>query len=520
MGWNLNPNNGVEINDKVYRNLMNQVGFLTDEFAKIINNNVAIAEFGIKVVDQIQEAPSDELLESYDFGDAVLVSPSLEPPYQMYIVTRQIQNEDVFTKVWVNIGTFPLEGPQGPQGLQGPQGPQGPQGQKGERGEQGPQGPQGQRGMQGIQGPQGERGPQGGTGIVFEIKDKLDSYEDLPNPYTANRNDAYLVYYQQHWCLYVIIGSIDPVWQNVGPITEVGTDLTLNGEFIGTYSIDALESFLAKEPFVLYKENNGNNNYTIWVMNPNSNTATKFNVLKSLDGTITSDILTSGWLATNCGNIVPSNETKTIGSTARQFAKVYTKEMSIDHDNLMIESTYDNDDNPIMVINNRMNSCPVLIGYWDGQDDSEGLLVDQNGSVYKYKDGVKTPLGGGGGSQLYQHFCVINSFKDPTVSGYLADITMCIISNDSTPFTKETFKSYYNNHWKNWNYWIYPNVVSKVTKSGTKCLVFATNLYYGLINIEFRDLSTNTDMNRNYSFNNTNDISQFNDIVVPIGGNT
>ena len=86
------------------------------------------------------------------------------------------------------------EGPQGPQGEQGEIGPQGDIGKTGPRGEQGAEGPQGEQGdigPQGEQGDQGEPGVDGIDGTGIEVKDVLDSEDDLPE--SGVEGDAYLI---------------------------------------------------------------------------------------------------------------------------------------------------------------------------------------------------------------------------------------------------------------------------------------------------------------------------------------
>lgn len=86
---------------------------------------------------------------------------------------------------WINLGVYPVPGPEGEQGkpgvkgekgdrgergMAGPQGPVGatgpvgPQGQKGDKGDKGDVGPVGPQGRQGVQGPRGLKGDKGETG--------------------------------------------------------------------------------------------------------------------------------------------------------------------------------------------------------------------------------------------------------------------------------------------------------------------------------------------------------------------
>ena len=65
------------------------------------------------------------------------------------------------------------KGDTGPQGPEGPQGPQGPKGDKGDKGDRGPTGFQGPQGIQGPQGPIGPQGPQGEVGPVGPVANPL-----------------------------------------------------------------------------------------------------------------------------------------------------------------------------------------------------------------------------------------------------------------------------------------------------------------------------------------------------------
>lgn len=92
----------------------------------------------------------------------------------------------------------------------------------------------------------------------------------------------------------------------------------------------------------------------------------------------------------------------TASPTAPIFEGVTNFEgISLNNDDLKITTEQYNNGDDLVVINNRMNNKNMLIGYWDGEQDCEGILIDGAGGVYKYKDGEKTPLGGG--SQFYIH---------------------------------------------------------------------------------------------------------------------
>lgn len=145
----------VTINDKVYRNLQEQVGYLTGEVQELKDN------IGVGVNPKYIEASVSDL-PTEGVEDGVIAAVGTTTPYTLYVYNEE---------EWKPLGQFPMPGPQGPQGEQGPKGdrgfigPEGPKGDQGPRGEKGEQGIQGPRGYQGEQGEQGEQGPQGEQGI-------------------------------------------------------------------------------------------------------------------------------------------------------------------------------------------------------------------------------------------------------------------------------------------------------------------------------------------------------------------
>ena len=208
----------LQSGNKQYRNLQEQVFKNMKDIQDIMDGTTVLAEFGIKVVGQVELASQlpDPSTYTGEFGDAYVVGAS--EPYDYYIYTRAFEGDE--TPQWFNLGKFPLPGPEGPEGPQGPQGdkgdkgdtgPQGekgdpfvysdftpeqlaaltgPKGDKGEQGPmgpQGPEGPQGPRGLQGEQGPQGERGLQGEQGPKGE---KGDIGEQGPKGDKGDKGDT------------------------------------------------------------------------------------------------------------------------------------------------------------------------------------------------------------------------------------------------------------------------------------------------------------------------------------------
>ena len=180
----------ININGKIYRNLEEQVGYLTDQF----NTGKLIDELGITVLGvyaTLDDALTDHAGVSFGYGDAFSIGT--EKPYDLYIYTRQFDSATgEYTGAFVNLGKFPAIGEKGDKGDKGDTGDQGPVGAKGDRGkigQTGLQGPVGPKGDTGAVGPQGEQGPQGPVGPAFNVYGTLDSTSQLPTP-TAEMQDA------------------------------------------------------------------------------------------------------------------------------------------------------------------------------------------------------------------------------------------------------------------------------------------------------------------------------------------
>lgn len=117
-----------------YRNLMEQVNKNQFDILRVLEGSTTLNQFGLKVVNVSTTVPTvkPDPIEGDEnvFGYAWLVE--LGPAsYQMYVWTRTERN---LAGEWVNIGQFPMPGPQGapgPQGNPGINGAQGPQGVRG-----------------------------------------------------------------------------------------------------------------------------------------------------------------------------------------------------------------------------------------------------------------------------------------------------------------------------------------------------------------------------------------------------
>lgn len=202
----------IEINGKVFRNLEDQVAYLT----VALQEGKLIDELGIKVLgvyNTIEQAKA-AIPGPYDYGDAFSIGTT--KPYDLYIFTRNVED-------FINFGSFPGKGKDGKDGEQGPKGEKGDQGERGPRGERGFQGPvgeQGPRGFEGKIGPQGAKGDRGPTGPAFNVKATLASTSQLPTPTAAlqAKGTAYLIPNEagvKH--IWVIQGEDSLSWTDIGP---------------------------------------------------------------------------------------------------------------------------------------------------------------------------------------------------------------------------------------------------------------------------------------------------------------
>lgn len=243
----------ITINDKVYRNLEEQVEKNTRDIEHHYTVDRVIGEFGIHVKGQRATRDDIPLIIPTDVdyprrGDAWLIGT--EEPYDIYIWTEYYdEKQQIVGKFgWINIGKIAVAGPQGPKGDKGEKGDrglQGLQGIQGIKGEQGVAGPKGDTGDRGPKGDKGDIGPRGETGDLFHIYSSIQWTSNLPQLPTPSTLEAYLVkgddltdpanpVVWERYHLFVQEGQEpNQKWKDVGPITEVGTDIVdKDGAFI------------------------------------------------------------------------------------------------------------------------------------------------------------------------------------------------------------------------------------------------------------------------------------------------
>ena len=270
----------ITIDGKILRNLEEQV-LKNQQDITNIKSLGQLYSFDIKVVGQVTDVNDLPNPETYqgEFGDAYLVGTTL--PYDFYIYTRPNQFNPA--NFWLNIGPFPLAGPQGATGPQGPQGETGrgnswsvsnndPASTENRiNGDQhlnsitgavfsiindvwvntgnirGPQGAQGIQGIQGPVGPIGPQGPKGDTGDVggfINIAGIVETVDQLPTPESlGNLTIAYLVGTASPYTLYIQVGSTSAaaIWQNMGAL-NVATYVTVDGAYQNVLEMNTYQS--------------------------------------------------------------------------------------------------------------------------------------------------------------------------------------------------------------------------------------------------------------------------------------
>lgn len=241
-----------EYENKIYRNLEEQVQANKDEIERIESNAIALNTFGIKIVEEFHDIDEfnewKQTVTEHEYGDGVAVGPDGEQ-HVLYVWTRANINhpEDFF----LNLGMFPLQGPQGEQGPTGETGPQGVKGDRGPQGIQGTPGVQGPAGPQGEQGPQGPQGPKGDAGGNFKIRGKLQQINQLPLPTDLHDlSVAYLIGDDNKLFIQVGETSETAIWTNLGPL-NVGTMVTADGEYQNEWDADSKQDKIVNSPTII-----------------------------------------------------------------------------------------------------------------------------------------------------------------------------------------------------------------------------------------------------------------------------
>lgn len=254
-----------QLNDKIYRNLEEQVLKNKEDIARHFQITQVLADFGITVLGRLDSADLLPETEGENYGNAYLIgtepAEGAEPHYDVYVWTRANPDAGHPVPYWLNIGPVSIAGPEGPAGrsivsatlnenyqlvlsysdgdtitvgtpLRGPQGVQGPIGKTGPTGPQGKVGPIGETGPQGIQGPKGQPG-------TLNLMGAIGNPDQLPDPSTMSPADAYFVGSPGFYDVYVIAGTTPAnyAWYNAGPMA-VGTTVFVGGQPVNTFDAD------------------------------------------------------------------------------------------------------------------------------------------------------------------------------------------------------------------------------------------------------------------------------------------
>lgn len=307
----------ITINNKEYRNIVEQVEKNKEDIARHYAIDRVIAEVGIKVMGQLNTAPGEGVIPpggTDAFGEAYLVGEN--EPYDIYIWTRPGE--------WFNIGALNMIGDQGPAGDSIDKAEVTTDNRlkltmsdgrevitktafttiKGDKGDIGPansitgftidpvtyratlifedgssatssisiQGRQGEQGAQGIQGPQGI------PGLFYYIRGIVDSVNELKQIPITDMRVAYLVGTTSPYLMYIPVGesTIDAQWIYVGGF-NTGSVVTVNGIAQTQYEMNNKISVAEpKSGYQAYIQPPNSTNVITQLLRPNINTADKY----------------------------------------------------------------------------------------------------------------------------------------------------------------------------------------------------------------------------------------------------
>lgn len=226
----------IEINNKQYRNLTEQVQYNTEHIEDMESINGLL---GIRIIAEVSssnELPAEDSEEfaALEYGDCYLVNIPNTQTYEFYVKTRA--NATIDYDHWYKLNLTGLQGPKGAKGDQGIQGPQGLKGDKGDTGPRGSQGPAGPTGASGRDGEQGPKGDRGDPGAFIHIAGHYTYPSQLPVP-PSHPYDAYFVGLNDTPSQNDLYIWVVDKWENIGQL-NLGTYVTLNGKYLGMLAID------------------------------------------------------------------------------------------------------------------------------------------------------------------------------------------------------------------------------------------------------------------------------------------
>ena len=328
---------------KMFLNIQEQVAKNMKDIKDIQQGATVLAEFGIKVIGQVDDAselPDPAEYEAIgEYGDAYIVGT--EEPYEYYIFTRAFEGQD--DPSWFDLGVFPLPGPQGERGPQGYTPEIGANGNwfingvdtnKPSRGIQGETGATGATGQTGSQGPQGIQGPQGPKGDPgsFSINGVVASADLLPSASSVGETTAYAVGTTTPYDIYVIMTiSGEQEWLNIGPCLTAISDTfnianvfttsgTLTPEQLSQLLNDVNMNFIKIGNVLLVKSNNAIDGY----LNYYSLLGKTLYLLAIDSGYGTWSLsLNTNLLVDNSDLIPASNNVNDIGTSSAKYKDIY-----------------------------------------------------------------------------------------------------------------------------------------------------------------------------------------------------
>lgn len=246
----------ITINNTQFRSLEEQVQKNKEDIAAHYQIDRVLADFGIRVIGQLDTEQELEGKVGEEYGDAYAVGAT--EPYSFYIWTRASEGHP--EDYWFNIGPLAIVGPKGADS-QVP----GPRGQAGSKWYSGSGNPSGNaqngdhylqigtgavyvynngwtyegsiKGADGVS-IKGDKGDKGDVGGFINIVGQVNTVSQLPSPTSLhNLTFAYLVGPTKQ--LYIQVGqsSETAVWTDMGPM-NVATLVTANGEYQNVWDAD------------------------------------------------------------------------------------------------------------------------------------------------------------------------------------------------------------------------------------------------------------------------------------------
>ena len=422
----------ITINNKEYRNIVEQVEKNKEDIARHYAIDRVIAEVGIKVMGQLNTPPADDLIPpggTDAFGEAYLVGEN--EPYDIYIWTRPGE--------WFNIGALNMIGDQGPAGdsidkaeittdnklkltmsdgrvITTKTALATAKGDKGDKGDLNaivsvsvdPQSYKttltfadgssattniSLRGEQGPQGEQGIQGPQGIPGLFYYIRGIVDTIDDLRNIPITDMRIAYLVGTTSPYLMYVPVGSdtLEAEWTYMGGF-NTGSVITVNGIAQTQYEMNNKISVAEpKTGYQAFIQPPNSTNIVTQLLRPSINTADKYQL-------VIRDVINNA----NSGQIqVPETPTYAYHAASKAYVDKFAAQIGVKYYQHNIQITVNNNTNIYLThitgkqtayTQDTISTLPYgIIMSCTGNDYNEAIIAYQNqgseGFIYTKQDG-------------------------------------------------------------------------------------------------------------------------------------